>query len=643
MQRCPKCQKDYPKGVDFCPKDGSRTIPAPSSTPAPRKAKTEIGNYVLVKKLGEGGMGVVFEAEHKMIQKRVALKMLHADKANDAQIYERFKREAKISSQIKNPHIVDITDFGQTDNGDLYLVMEYLEGQDLGHLLDQRKFISLAEAQHILIQSSQALAAAHRVGVVHRDLKPDNIFLITKDGDGRYVKLLDFGIAKIAEASAALTKAGMIIGTPEYMSPEQCEGRPVDARSDLYSLGVIAYHMLTGRVPFSHEHFSRVLLMHSSEPPTPLRKMRPGLQITPVIEATIMKCLEKRREDRYQSMDELLAALNTWNVGSPSASPSHENELPATQIASAADIMAQSKLPMPTLSLEFTEDNEDQATQTGDAPEEVMSLGNSMVFGNDDDNAATIQPDDGGFGFGQAATIAPGGMMRPPPGARPVSPTIIPNVAYNPPRPSDTQPTASGVIVPSTLDPQKVLETTALPKIVDQLLREGAASKPEEEPKNSRLLVILASAIGVVVFSILLYVFVFAKKAPAPVTPPPKIDTTSKKTAQSTVPPATINTKTLEERVTITIKAKPSDGVEVRIEGNTEILGTLPSPINLPRGSAEVKLEFSKKGFNKVVKAVTPSTSQELNIVLTPIKKVDAPKEEVEDPNDPIKDPFKNP
>jgi serine/threonine protein kinase len=627
MQRCPKCQKDYPKGVDFCPKDGSRTVPAPTIA-APRKAKTEIGNYILVKKLGEGGMGVVFEAEHKMIQKRVALKMLHADKANDVQIYERFKREAKISSQIKNPHIVDITDFGQTDNGDLYLVMEYLEGQDLGHLLEQRKFITAPEALHIMQQSAQALAAAHRVGVVHRDLKPDNIFLITKDGDSRYVKLLDFGIAKIAEASAALTKAGMIIGTPEYMSPEQCEGRPVDPRSDIYSLGIIAYHMFTGKVPFSHDHFSRVLMMHSNDPPAAMRKMRPSLQISPVVEATIMKCLEKRREDRYQTMDELLAALNTWDV-----SGIRDEEPAMTQIASTSDIMAQGKSTS-TLNLDFTIDEDDAATMTGEEQNAVMNLGGSMLLNRDEENAPTMQPD--GV-FSDAATIAPGGMIRSPSGARGGSPALMP-ASFNTPQPSDTQPnSAANVVVPATLDPQKVMETTALPKLVDQLLLRANEKPPAEEPQRSRLVVIFFSALVFVVVAVLVYLFVFAKKAA--LIAPPATSPVEKAPTKTITPLPTSNTVTPKERVTVTVKAKPSEGVEVRIEGSAALLGILPDPINLPRGNQEVKLEFFKKGFNKQTQSVTPTTNQEITVSLIPIKKLDTSKE---DPNDPIKDPFKN-
>jgi serine/threonine protein kinase len=613
MQRCPKCNKEYPKGVDFCPKDGSRTRPA-LSTAAPRKAKTEIGNYVLIKKLGEGGMGVVFEAEHKMIQKRVALKMLHADKANDVQIYERFKREAKISSQIKNPHIVDITDFGQTDTGDLYLVMEYLEGQDLGHLLEQRQFITPPEAQHILQQSAQALAAAHRVGVVHRDLKPDNIFLITKDGDPRYVKLLDFGIAKIAEESAALTKAGMIIGTPEYMSPEQCLGRPVDPRSDIYSLGVIAYHMFTGKVPFSHDTFSRILIMHSNDPPPAMRKMRSNLQISPIIEATILKCLEKRREDRYQTMDELLAALNTWNVGA-----SDEEEPAMTQIASSANILEQGRS-MATLSLDFASED-DAATMTGEEPDPVMNLGNSMLLGHDEDNAATMQPDQI---YGNEATIAPGVMVRSSVGAISASPKTIPRPSFTPPQPSDTQPSpAIGVLSSSTLDPPKAIETTERPKSAEHL--RGAVDPPlTEGPQRWRLGVILVSAIGFVLLSILLYMLVFAKKG-IPITPTAAVGIiTQKEPIKTAMLPPPLKT-TPQEMVTIKITAKPSDGVEVRMEGSAASLGTLPTPINLPKSEQEVKLEFSKKGFIKVTKTVIPITNQELTISLTPIRRSNTP------------------
>ena len=208
------------------------------------------GRYRIIELIGEGGMGKVYLAEHVEIGKRVALKVLHPSYSRMPDLVERFRREARAASKIGHPNIVDVTDFGATADGSVYFVMEYLEGVELGSVIEREGALDVARALRITGQICRALSAAHREGIIHRDLKPENIFLITRDGEADVVKVLDFGIAKTTEAEAArerrLTSPGMAMGTPEYMAPEQAAGRPADARTDIYSLGAIMYEMVTG-------------------------------------------------------------------------------------------------------------------------------------------------------------------------------------------------------------------------------------------------------------------------------------------------------------------------------------------------------------------------------------------------------------
>jgi serine/threonine-protein kinase len=269
-----------------------------------------IGNYVVTQQLGEGGMGAVYLAEHPQIGKRVALKVLHAELAANQDITTRFFHEAKAVNDIGHPNIVDILDFGTqvTASGPLvYLVMELLNGHTLTSVIEQGP-LDPARATQIALQVADALGASHATGIVHRDLKPDNIMLITR-GREEQVKLLDFGIAKITAGPASTkTRTGMVMGTPTYMSPEQCEGRGnIDHRTDIYALGIVVYEMLTGRVPFSGSGYGEILVKQMTEAPAPPSTVRPG--IPPHLELVVLKALQKRPEDRYATMQELASAL----------------------------------------------------------------------------------------------------------------------------------------------------------------------------------------------------------------------------------------------------------------------------------------------------------------------------------------------
>jgi serine/threonine-protein kinase len=271
--------------------------------------------YRIVQKVGEGGMGAVYQAEHAVIGKRIALKVLFADLSRRPELVARFLQEAKSASRIGHENVIDISDFGQTPEGLVYIAMEFLEGQDLGRMLRSERTVSWSRAQPILMQIAKALRAAHSKGVIHRDMKPENIFLVQREARPNFVKVLDFGIAKVVSADAndgpRLTQAGMIFGTPEYMSPEQAQGQPADHRVDVYAVGCIMYHMLTGSVPFTADSFMGILTKHLLEPVVPPRKRRPDLQIPADVEAVCLRAMEKDRDKRWPDMDAFYRALGT--------------------------------------------------------------------------------------------------------------------------------------------------------------------------------------------------------------------------------------------------------------------------------------------------------------------------------------------
>ncbi|MEZ4299294.1 MAG: serine/threonine-protein kinase [Polyangiaceae bacterium] len=302
-----------PTHVDLSDEDGDGKDPYIGTTFDHR--------YKIEELLGEGGMGFVYRARHKVIGKKVAIKVLRADLARDKEITERFQQEARSASSIGNPHIIDISDFGDLPDGSTYFVMEFLDGRSLASLIDSKIQLTVERISHIAAMIADGLAAAHASGIVHRDLKPDNIFLITRGSDKDFVKILDFGIAKVTgDASAKLTKAGAVFGTPHYMSPEQAAGAPIDHRTDIYSLGVILYEMTSGQLPFNADNFMGILTQHMYKAPVPIRALvplpdRPSVECPPTLEAVILKCMSKKPEQRYQSMDELREDLEKVRAG----------------------------------------------------------------------------------------------------------------------------------------------------------------------------------------------------------------------------------------------------------------------------------------------------------------------------------------
>jgi serine/threonine-protein kinase len=306
---CSRCRTAYAE-ERFCPLDGGVVVDAREAGDR-LIGQTLAGRYMLVRGIGQGGMGAVYEAEHTGLGKRVAVKLLLDTYSDDREVLARFHQEARTASRIGHENIIDILDIGDHD-GRSFIVMEFLEGHDLRHATrDVRGGMAVERACHIVRQIARALDAAHAKDVIHRDMKPENVFLTTRSGARDFVKIMDFGISKIKAAhdsQVRLTQTGAVIGTPLYMAPEQALGSPdIDQRADIYSLGVMMYELFTGRPPFEAPTYLALMAQHLNEPPRPPRALRGDLP--PLVEKTILRALEKDPARRFPSMSDLERSL----------------------------------------------------------------------------------------------------------------------------------------------------------------------------------------------------------------------------------------------------------------------------------------------------------------------------------------------
>ncbi|MBA3548913.1 MAG: serine/threonine protein kinase, partial [Nannocystis sp.] len=319
------------------PADPSRAPPSPvvadvSATrlqfesPEDLLGHTLNDRYQILRLLGSGGMGTVYLAEHVLIHKQVAVKVLSPTHARKPEEVERFLREARAASRIRHENVVDITDFGYTGGGLAFLVMEYLDGEDLASTSHHEGALPWRRAVHITRQICAALAAAHAQGVIHRDMKPENVFRIRRGEDPDFIKVLDFGIAKIIDENydpdqPSYTGSGLM-GTPEYVAPELIRGLKPDVRVDIYAVGVILYRLLTGRVPFAGENFMATLTAHLMEAPKDPRELAPDAQIPEAIAAVCLQSLAKDRDQRIPTIREFALALRAAETAPSPAPPS---------------------------------------------------------------------------------------------------------------------------------------------------------------------------------------------------------------------------------------------------------------------------------------------------------------------------------
>ena len=304
MKYCPVCDKSFGNEVTICDVDGS-VLRDPSPRPDTLVGRTIRGRYRVLERLGEGGMAIVYLAEQINVERKVALKVLHGRYSEDEEFVKRFRQEAKLAASLNHSSVIRIYDFDQAADGMLFIAMEYLKGRNLKEFI-QARVVDVEKAVGFGIQIAEGLATAHRAGVIHRDVKPENIMVLSGDQD---IKLMDFGIARLRESEGAtrLTRAGMIMGTPLYMAPEQIEGREVTERTDIYAFGIVLYEMLSGRVPFRAPTPSAVLMKHLKEVPMPLRKLRG--EIPASIERIVIQALEKNPDRRPKTMDQIALAL----------------------------------------------------------------------------------------------------------------------------------------------------------------------------------------------------------------------------------------------------------------------------------------------------------------------------------------------
>ncbi len=336
MSRCPTCGTQYPDDARFCTKDGTRllggTPPTATATATPVRntavpdrsgmaapithanlvGKTLQGRYQIEKKVGEGGMSFVYLAGDVATKERYAIKVLSAALSQDANAMARLKREASLGMRLAHPNVCHIIRLGETEDGLVYVVMPFVDGEILADRTNRLGHIPLEETARLVHDMAVGLHVAHELKIVHRDLKPENIMVCKRPGAPDYAVVMDFGLAKERKAGAELQKltaTGIILGTPEFMSPEQLRGKPLDARTDIYSLALMTYEMLTGKLPFQGRTQQEMMIARLRSDPTPLRKMRSDLDLPEAVERVLNKAMSRNPDDRYQTTIEFADAF----------------------------------------------------------------------------------------------------------------------------------------------------------------------------------------------------------------------------------------------------------------------------------------------------------------------------------------------
>ena len=351
MNRCPACGTQYADEARFCTKDGSKLIPMPGSAGAPSLAPTPFsaptpargtamgradppaaasptnlvdqvldGRYRIVRKVGEGGMSFVYLANDTATNDRYAIKVLSQALSNDQNAMQRLKREASLGMRLAHPNVCHIIRMGETQDGLVYVVMPFVEGEILSDRNNRKGTLPVDEVARFVSEIAAGLHVAHELKIVHRDLKPENIMICKAENGTERAVVMDFGLAKERRADAELQKltaTGIILGTPEFMSPEQLRGKPLDPRTDVYSLALMTYEMLTGKLPFSGRTQQEMMIARLRSEPVPLRQARPELEFSEALEKVLLKAMMRAPDDRYTTAPEFATALATAIGGKP--------------------------------------------------------------------------------------------------------------------------------------------------------------------------------------------------------------------------------------------------------------------------------------------------------------------------------------
>jgi len=327
MKYCPSCHKIYPSDYNVCPADQTGLQNSQEFQPG----MILRNKYEILARIGVGGMGAVYKGRHITFNELCAIKVVNDSIAGDKNFLQRFQTEAVVTRKLRHPNAVRVDDFDYTDDGRPFIVMELVEGRNIGEVLQNEGPLPVSRAVRIASQVAQALGAAHKLGFVHRDIKPGNIVLTTNDQGKEMAKVLDFGIAKLrqapgeAQSGVTMTSTGMVVGTPLYMSPEQFMGKKageeIDGRTDLYSLGVVLYQMVTARLPFEGDSLYAIMMQHIEGNVRAPDELVPELKIPPVLSKVILKAIDKSRDLRFQNADEFIAALEPGSVENSASAP----------------------------------------------------------------------------------------------------------------------------------------------------------------------------------------------------------------------------------------------------------------------------------------------------------------------------------